>query len=83
MVETSYNVVPGSQGGFDVQMAKPGGRQTIAPGFGSEHEANAWIVQAKRMKREAAPWAPLAPRKPVGDATARNGMTGRRGTGSP
>jgi len=82
MVDTSYSVVPGTQGGFDVKMAKPNGRQRIAPGFGSEHEANAWIVQAKRMKREAAPWAPLAPRKPDGGAAVRTGVTGRRGAGS-
>jgi len=83
MVDTSYSVVPGTQGGFDVQMAKPNGRQKVAPGFGSEHEANAWIVQAKRMKREAAPWAPLAPRKSDGDAAPRAGTARRRGAGSP
>jgi hypothetical protein len=63
MVETVFLVVPGAVGGFDVQMFKPTGRVTTAPGFGSEHEANAWIVQAKRMKRDAAPWTPLVPRK--------------------
>jgi hypothetical protein len=50
-------------------MAKPSGQAKTAKGFGSEHEANAWIVQAKRMKRDAAPWTPLVPRK-AGATTA-------------
>ncbi len=64
MVDTLYRVVPAATGDFDVQMVKPNGQIKTATGFGSEHEANAWIVQAKRMKRDAAPWTPLVPRKP-------------------
>ena len=45
-------------------MAKPDGRRKLIEGFGSEHEASAWIVQAQRMIRAAGPWTPLAPRKP-------------------
>jgi hypothetical protein len=45
-------------------MDKPDGRKQTVPGFHSEHEADAWIVQAKRMIRDAGPWTPLAPRKP-------------------
>jgi hypothetical protein len=63
MVEISYRVIPGAAGGFDVQMGKPNGPSKTATGFGSEHEADAWIIQTKRMKRDAAPWTPLAPRK--------------------
>ena len=63
MVDTTYRVVPGAEGEFDVQMARPNGQVKTATGFGSEHEATAWIVQAKRMKRDAAPWTPLVPRK--------------------
>ncbi len=63
MVDTTYRVVPGAAGEFDVQMARPNGQVKTATGFGSEHEATAWIVQAKRMKRDAAPWTPLVPRK--------------------
>ena len=65
MADTSYRVVPGKGSGYDVEMDKSGGRKTVIPGFRSEHEANAWIVQAKRLIRDAGPWTPLAPRKPV------------------
>jgi hypothetical protein len=65
MTEISYRVVPRGKSGFDVEMEKPGGRKQTVPGFRSEHEADAWIVQAKRMIREAAPWAPPTPRKPT------------------
>jgi len=65
MVDTSYRVVPRGRSGFDVEMEKPNRPKKTVPGFRSEHEANAWIVQAKRMIRDAAPWTPLAPRRPV------------------
>ncbi len=65
MTDISYRVVPRGKSGFDVEMDKPDGRKQIVPGFRSEHEADAWIVQAKRMIRDAGPWTPLAPRKPV------------------
>jgi hypothetical protein len=65
MADNSYRVVPKGKNGFDVEMEKPGGRKTTVPGFRSEHEANAWIVQTKRMIRDAGPWTPLAPRKPT------------------
>ncbi len=64
MVDTVYRVIPVADGSFDVEMAKPSGLPKTVSGFGSEHEATAWIVQAKRMKRDAAPWTPLVPRKP-------------------
>jgi hypothetical protein len=72
MVDTSYRVMPGGADGFDVQMTKPNGQAKTAAGFGSEHEALAWIVQTKRMKRDAAPWTPLVPRK-SGATSAPNG----------
>jgi hypothetical protein len=65
MTDISYRVVPRGKSGFDVEMDKPDGRKQTVPGFRSEHEADAWIVQAKRMIRDAGPWTPLAPRKPV------------------
>jgi hypothetical protein len=64
MVETSYRVVPRAKHRFDVEMANPNGRRKMIEGFGSEHEANAWIIQTQRMLRAAGPWTPLAPRKP-------------------
>jgi hypothetical protein len=65
MTDISYRVVPRGKSGFDVEMDKPDGRKQTVPGFRSEHEAEAWIVQAKRMIRDAGPWTPLAPRKPA------------------
>ena len=69
MTDISYRVVPRGKSGFDVEMDKPDGRKQTVPGFRSEHEADAWIVQAKRMIRDAGPWTPLAPRKSVPAAT--------------
>ena len=65
MTDISYRVVPHGKNGFDVEMEKPDGRKQVVPGFHSEHEAEAWIIQAKRMIRDAGPWTPLAPRKPT------------------
>lgn len=66
MVEVSYRVIPRAKHRFDVEMAKPSGTRKVIEGFASEHEANAWIVQAQRMIRAANPWTPLVPRKPTG-----------------
>jgi hypothetical protein len=71
MAESSYRVVPRGKNGFDVEMDKPNGRKTTVPGFRSEHEANAWIIQAQRLIRDAGPWTPLAPRKPVAKPAAQ------------
>ena len=65
MVDTSYRVVARAKHRFDVEMANPNGRRKMIEGFGSEHEANAWIIQTQRMLRAAGPWTPLAPRKPT------------------
>ena len=62
MAETSYRIVRRTARSFDVEMEKPDGHHTTVTGFGSEHEADAWIVQAKRMIRAAGPWTPLVPR---------------------
>jgi hypothetical protein len=65
MTDASYRVIPRGKSGFDVEIDRPDGRKQTVPGFQSEHEADAWIVQAKRMIREASPWTPLAPRRPA------------------
>lgn len=65
MADNSYRVVSRGKGMFNVEMSKLGGHRKTVPGFRSEHEAIAWIVQAKRMIREAGPWTPLVPRKPT------------------
>jgi hypothetical protein len=72
MVDNSYRVIRRGKDDFDVEMAKPGGRLKTVPGFRSEHEANAWIVQAKRMIRDAGPWTPLVPRKPTARVLAES-----------
>lgn len=69
MTDISYRVVPKGKGGFDVEIERPGGRKQTVPGFASEHEAEAWIVQARRMIRDANPLAPVPPRKPSGPAS--------------
>jgi hypothetical protein len=74
MVDTSYHVTPGAGDGFDVHMTKPGGQVKTATGFGSEHEAQAWIIQTKRMMRDAAPWIPLVPRKRLVTTASRGAI---------
>ena len=71
MTEIVYRVVPRGKAGFDVEMERPGGRKRTVPGFHSEHEAEAWIVQAKRLIRDASPLAPPLPRKPAGETAAK------------
>jgi hypothetical protein len=87
MTDISYRVVPRGKNGFDVEMDKPDGRKQTVPGFRSEHEAEAWIVQAKRMIRDAGPWTPLAPRKPApaatGEAAKSPSHTSLSQTGQP
>jgi hypothetical protein len=65
MVDTSYRVIPRAKHRFDVEMAKPSGSRTTIEGFASEHEANAWIVQAQRLIRAATPWAAPIPRRAI------------------
>ena len=79
MTDIAYRVVPRGKNGFDVEMDKPDGRKQTVPGFRSEHEADAWIVQAKRMIRDAGPWTPLAPRKPTPAATVEATKPGTGG----
>jgi hypothetical protein len=69
MVDTSYRVIPRAKHRFDVEMAKPGGSRTTIEGFASEHEANAWIVQAQHMMRAASPWSPQSTGKQAPPAT--------------
>jgi hypothetical protein len=64
MEQTIYRIVSkrGSSS-FDVEIAGPNGKSRTVPGFGSEHEANAWIIQAKRLVHAASPWEPVPSRK--------------------
>jgi hypothetical protein len=67
MAKTTYRVVSRRNAGFDVEIAGPTGKPRTVPGFGSEHEANAWIIQAQRMVHAAHPWEPVASRKAEAD----------------
>ncbi len=64
MEKTTYRVVSRRGGAsFDVEIAGPTGKPRTVPGFGSEHEANAWIIQAQRLVHAASPWEPVPSRK--------------------
>jgi hypothetical protein len=66
MDKFTYRVVSrGEGGGFDVEIEGPGGKHRTVPGFDSEHEATAWIVQAQRLLQAAAPGLAGAPRKAI------------------
>jgi hypothetical protein len=55
MVCATFQVSPWSDGSFDVEMTTAGGQLRTIPGFGSEHEAAAWIVQTGRLLQQADP----------------------------
>jgi hypothetical protein len=66
MVDTVYRLIPQKDGRISVEMAKPDGRRRVIPDFVNEAEANAWIIQSKRLIRVAHPYPPGPKRK---DAT--------------
>src|SRR4051812_39024352 len=79
MANNTYRVTARGTRGFDVEIVGPGGRQKTVPGFRSEHEASAWIIQAERMIRDAGPWTPVVPRKPsIRTPGASDGVTDMR-----
>jgi hypothetical protein len=43
---------------ISVEMAKPDGRRRVIPDFRDKAEAEAWIIQTKRMIRVAHPYPP-------------------------
>jgi hypothetical protein len=64
MEKTTYRIVTRrGSATCDVEIAGQDGKARIVPGFGSEHEANAWIIQAKRLVHAASPWEPVPSRK--------------------
>jgi hypothetical protein len=64
MEKTVYRIVSRrGTPGFDVEIAGPAGKARTVPGFGSEHEADAWIIQAQRLVHAASPWEPVPSRK--------------------
>jgi hypothetical protein len=81
MVDTVYRLIPQKNQRISVEMAKPGGRRRVIPDFRDMAEAEAWIIQTKRMIRVAHPYPP-GPRKkshPVGPAIDLDQCGDRRG----
>ena len=59
-MDTTYRVLPRPEGGFLVELVKPGTLPRTAEGFSTAAEAHAWIARDKRM--EAHPPARLISR---------------------
>jgi hypothetical protein len=57
-----HEVVPEKNGTFTVRLVMPGGKVKVVRGFASEHEANAWIIQADRLFLAHDPHLRVTPR---------------------
>jgi hypothetical protein len=55
MADTIYRSIPQKDRRISVEMTKPNGRRRVIPDFVDEAEANAWIVQTKRLLRVVHP----------------------------
>jgi hypothetical protein len=49
MATATFQVSPQGDGSFNGEMTTAGGQSRTIPGFSSEHEAAAWIVQTQRL----------------------------------
>ena len=58
MVDTVYRLIPQKDRRISVEMAKPNGRCRVIADFVDEAEANAWIIQTKRLLRAVHPYPP-------------------------
>ena len=58
MVDTVYRVVAQKDRRMSVEMVRPDGRHRLIPDFKDKAEADAWIIQTKRLRRAAHPHAP-------------------------
>jgi hypothetical protein len=63
MVDTVYRLITQKDRRFSVEMAKPDGRRRVIPDFVDEAEANAWIIQTRRLIRSTHPYPPGPKRK--------------------
>jgi hypothetical protein len=59
MADTIYRSIPQKDRRISVEMTKPNGRRRVIPDFVDEAEANAWIIQTKRLPASSRP-------KPIG-----------------
>jgi hypothetical protein len=55
MAKTTYRLIPQVDGLVSVEMTKSTGRRQIIPDFRNEAEANAWVIQARRLIEAAGP----------------------------
>jgi hypothetical protein len=55
MAIATFQVSPQGDGSFNVELTTAGGQLRTIPGFGSEHEAAAWIVQTQRLLQRTDP----------------------------
>ena len=50
-----FEVLPQTDLSFSIRLLPPDGRARVIAGFGSQHDAAAWIVQIERMFIDADP----------------------------
>jgi hypothetical protein len=62
MTSPGFQIVQQPDNSFNVQLTTAHGRLKTIPGFSSEHEAAAWIVQTQRMLQGTDPRFHLPPR---------------------
>jgi hypothetical protein len=59
MISVAYRVIPQKGQLFSVEMTSLKGKSSLIPGFRDKSEADAWIVQTKRMLGSVTPCATL------------------------
>jgi hypothetical protein len=59
----AYRVIPQKGQLFSVEMTNVKGKRSLIPGFRDKSEADAWIVQTKRMLHEPDPTDRVVARK--------------------
>ena len=72
MVDTDSRLIPRKDRRISVEMTKPDGRRRIIPDFVDDAEANAWIIQTRRLIPKYKPISSWA------EAKRRYGVTDRR-----
>ena len=63
MISMAYRVIPQKRYLFSVEMNNLKGKCSLIPGFRDESEADAWIVQTKRMLHHLDPRDRVVARK--------------------
>jgi hypothetical protein len=63
MISMAYRVIPEKGNLFSVEMNNLNGKCSLIPGFRDKSEADAWIVQTKRMLHEPDPTDRIIARK--------------------